>query len=52
MTIAVPGARRLSVIKTLGAAIGAAIVILILATVASRITSHTEPVTQESAVRR
>jgi hypothetical protein len=39
-------------IRTLGAAIGAAVVILILATVASRITSHVEPVTQESALRR
>jgi len=52
MTIAVGGARRLSVIKTLGAAIGAAIVILLLATVASRITSHQEPATQELALHR
>jgi hypothetical protein len=40
------------VIKTVGAAIGAAIVILLLATVASRITSHPEPVLQESALHR
>jgi Na+-translocating ferredoxin:NAD+ oxidoreductase RnfA subunit len=52
MTIAVPGAGRLSVIKTLGAAIGAAIVILLLATVASRITSHSDPDTQELALHR
>jgi hypothetical protein len=39
-------------IRTIGAAIGAAVVILILATVASRITSHAEVVTQESALRR
>jgi hypothetical protein len=40
------------VIKTIGAAIGAAIVILLLATVASRITSHPDPVTTETAQRR
>ena len=39
--------------KTLGAAIGAAVVILLLATVASRLTSHAEPpASQESALRR
>lgn len=38
--------------KTIGAAIGAAVVILLLATVASRLTSHPEPVPQESALRR
>lgn len=51
MPIALAGAGG-SVIKTLGAAIGAAIVILLLATVASRITTHSEPVTQESALHR
>ena len=40
-------------IKTIGAAVGAAFVILFLATVASRLTSQPEaPVTQELAVRR
>jgi hypothetical protein len=39
-------------LKTLGAAIGAAIVLLLLATMAARITWRSEPVTQESAVRR
>jgi hypothetical protein len=38
--------------KTLGAAIGAAIVILLLATVASRITWHANPSTPEIALRR
>jgi hypothetical protein len=51
MTIAV-GRAEVSVIKTLGAAVGAAIVILLLATVASRLTSHSDPVTQESALHR
>jgi hypothetical protein len=38
--------------KTVGAAIGAAVVILLLATMASRLTSHGEPLSQESALRR
>jgi len=38
--------------KTLGAAIGAAVVILLLATMASRLTSHAEPATQELAFHR
>lgn len=38
--------------KTIGAAIGAAVVILLLATVASKLTSHAEPAPQESALRR
>jgi hypothetical protein len=38
--------------KTLGAAIGAAVVLLLLATVASRLTWHAEPAPQESAQRR
>jgi hypothetical protein len=37
--------------KTIGAAVGAAIVILLLATIAGRMTTH-EPVAQESALRR
>jgi hypothetical protein len=40
------------VIKTLGAAIGAAIVLLLLATVASRITWHQDPDTQQVALHR
>jgi len=39
-------------LKTLGAAIGAAVVILLLAAMASRITSHTDPVTQQVTVRQ
>ncbi|HEY2434743.1 MAG TPA: hypothetical protein VGI12_18875 [Vicinamibacterales bacterium] len=35
-------------LRTLGAAIGAAIVLLLLATVAARVTSHQEPATQEA----
>ena len=38
--------------KTIGAAVGAAIVILLLATMASQLTTHAEPVAQESALRR
>jgi hypothetical protein len=39
--------------KTFGAAIGAAVVLLLLATMASRLTTHGgEPVTQESALHR
>jgi hypothetical protein len=38
--------------KTVGAAIGAAVVILLLATMASRLSSHPEPALQESALRR
>jgi hypothetical protein len=39
--------------KTLGAAVGALIVILLLATVAARITTHSDPVGQNaSTVRR
>jgi hypothetical protein len=38
--------------KTIGAAIGAAVVILLLATMASRITWHADPVTQQSTVRQ
>jgi len=40
------------VIKTIGAAVGAAIVILFLATVASRLASQPDAPTQESALRR
>jgi hypothetical protein len=39
-------------VKTIGAAVGAAIVLLFLATVASRLASQPEPVTQASALRR
>ncbi len=39
-------------IKTLGAALGAAIVILLLATMASRLASRPDAVTQESALRQ
>lgn len=38
--------------KTFGAAIGAAVVLLLLATMASRLTTHGEAATQESALRR
>ena len=39
-------------IKTIGAAIGAAIVILLLATVASKLTTHFEPGAQQSSLTR
>jgi Na+-translocating ferredoxin:NAD+ oxidoreductase RnfA subunit len=39
-------------LKTLGAAIGAAVVILLLAAMASRITWHTDPMAPQSVVRR
>jgi hypothetical protein len=38
--------------KTIGAAIGAAVVILLLATMAARITWHSDSVTQASDVGR
>jgi len=40
------------VIKTIGAAIGAAIVILLLATVASKMTTHFEPGVPQSSMAR
>jgi hypothetical protein len=39
-------------LKTIGAAIGAAVVILLLAVMAARITTHGDPMTQQSSVRR
>jgi hypothetical protein len=39
-------------VKTIGAAVGAAIVILFLATVASKLSAQPEPVTQASELRR
>jgi len=38
------------VIKTIGAAIGAAIMIFFLASVASKLTTHFEPNTQQSSL--
>lgn len=38
--------------KTIGAAVGAAIVILLLATVASKLTTHSAPAGQEASLRR
>jgi hypothetical protein len=38
--------------KAFGAALGAAIVILLLATMAARLTWRADPVAQESALRR
>jgi hypothetical protein len=52
MPLAARGPREVSVLKTLGAAVGAVLVILFLVTVASRLTSHSEPETQESSLHR
>jgi hypothetical protein len=46
------GPRRLTVLKTLGAAVGALIVILFLAIAASRMATPPEAVAEASALRR
>jgi len=44
--------RETFMFKTIGAAIGAAVVILLLATMASRITWHTNPASPQASVRQ
>ena len=54
MGFALPPRRRFTVIRTLGAAVGALLVILFLVIVASKLSTppeHQEPITQDAALR-
>jgi Na+-translocating ferredoxin:NAD+ oxidoreductase RnfA subunit len=49
MAVALSRRREVRMFKTFGAAIGAAVVLLLLATMASRLTTRSEPMAMESA---